>query len=156
MAAFSSAIVVAAVGLIGVVQPAAAQTGRGFIYGGVIAPLDTGERPSEALTFGGGLEALTRSGAGASLEAGLFVFDFRGFSLPLLSANAIYEKPTRESRVSPFISGGLTLGGQLINFGGGANIWTHERAGFRIEVRDYVQPANAEQMIAFRVGATFR
>ena len=155
MAAFSSAIVVAVVALIGVAPQASAQTGQGYFYGGVIAPLFPGGSPAAALTLGGGLEALTRNGAGASLEAG--AFGLGGFWAPQLSANAIYEKRTEGSRVSPFISAGLTLSGQAINFGGGANIWTHGRVGYRIEVRDYVQPAaNGAQVIAFRFGLTFR
>lgn len=156
MACLSSAVVMAFVGLVGFAHSAAAQgTGQGFVYGGPIAPLSTAAKPSAALTFGGGLEALTRSGAGASLEAG--VFGVGGLWVPQVSANAIYEKRTNASGVSPFITGGLTLSGPVINFGGGANIWTHDRVAFRIEIRDYVQPsARAVQTIAFRVGMTFR
>jgi len=158
MACLSSAVAVAAavVGLVGFAHSAAAQgIGQGFVYGGPIAPLSTAAKPAAALTLGGGLEALTSSGAGASLEAG--VFGVEGLWVPQLSANAIYEKRTRASRVSPFITGGLTLSGQAINFGGGVNIWTHDRVAFRIEIRDYVQPAApAFQAIALRVGMTFR
>jgi hypothetical protein len=112
-------MVVACVGLVGFAHSVAAQgIGQGFVYGGPIAPLSTAVKPAAALTFGGGLEALTRSGAGASLEAGVFGLD--GLWIPQLSANAIYEKRPRASGVSPFITGGLTLSGQAINFGGGA------------------------------------
>jgi len=156
MAGFSSAIVIAAVGFVGFAQPAAAQSvGQGFVYGGPIAPLFSAVKPSAALSFGGGFEALTRNGAGASLEAG--VFGAGGFWVPQLSANAVYERCLKGSTVSPFITGGLTLSGQAINIGGGANIWTNQRAGLRIEVRDYVTPsAHGAQTIAFRVGVTFR
>jgi hypothetical protein len=155
MACLSSAVVVAFVGLVGFAHSAAAQgIGQGFVYGGPIAPLSTAAKPSAALTFGAGLEALTRSGAGASLEGGVFGLD--GLWVPQLSANAIYEK-TKASGVSPFITGGVTLSGPAINFGGGANIWTHDRIALRIEIRDYMQPAApALQTIAFRVGMTFR
>jgi len=157
MVRLSSAVVVAAcVGLVGFAHSVAAQgIGQGFVYGGPIAPLSSAVKPAAALTIGGGLEALTRSGAGASLEAGVFGLD--RVWIPQLSANAIYEKRPRASGVSPFITGGLTLSGQVINFGGGANIWTSDRVALRIEVRDYVQPATrAPQTIAFRVGMTFR
>lgn len=76
-----------------------------------------------------------------------------------LSANGMFEKRIQRWPVRPFISGGLSFFGtaQAINFGGGVNIWGHERTALRVEVRDYVEPAaHGAQAITFRVGVTFR
>lgn len=159
MAGFTSAMVVAVVGLVGFAHPAAAQAvGRGFVYGGPIAFPFTGGNPSALAAFGGGLDVLTRNGAGASVEAGLI--GLRDLWAMQLSADAIYEKRIQRSPVRPFVSGGLSLlgaGAQAINFGGGANIWGHERVAFRVDVRDYIVPAaGGAQAIAFRFGVTFR
>src|SRR5689334_21645742 len=99
MVRYSSAMIVAVVGSLGFSQPAAAQTGHLFVFGGPIAPLFSNQKPSSALTFGGGFEALTRHGVGASLEAGVFGVD--NFWVPQLSANAVYEKRSNGSAVSP-------------------------------------------------------
>jgi hypothetical protein len=159
MAAFSSAIVVAVVGLVAFAQPATAQTAEAFAYGGpIVFPSATGSgNPAALISVGGGLEALTRSGVGASVEAGLI--GVPQLWAMQLSVNAIYEKRIQDRAVRPFVSGGLSPfgSGAAINFGAGLNIWGHERTALRLEVRDYVIPAaGGAQAIAFRVGVTFR
>ena len=158
MAGSWSAIVVVVVGLLGFAQPAAAQgTGQGFVYGGPMAFPFTSANPPGLMTFGGGMDALTRNGAGASLEAGLI--GLKDLWTGQVTVNAMYEKRLDRANARPFISGGLSLFGaaQAINVGAGVNIWGHGRAALRLDIRDYVMPAaGGMQAIAFRVGMTFR
>ena len=158
MAGSWSAIVVAVVLFFGFAQPAAAQgVGQGYVYGGPMAFPFTSGYPAGLATFGGGMDALTRNGAGASLEAGLI--GLKDLWTGQVTVNAMYEKRLDRAHARPFISGGLTLFGatQAINVGAGANIWGRGRTAVRLDVRDYVFPAaGGMQAIAFRVGMTFR
>jgi hypothetical protein len=155
MAGFTSAVV-AVVGILSLAHPASAQSrGQGFAYTGPIA--FTGSNPPALVSFGGGLDALTKNGAGASFEAGLI--GLSDLWVAQISANAMYEKHFDHAAVRPFISGGLSLfgAGQAINVGGGVNLWGRGRTALRVDVRDYVFPAaGGGQAIAFRVGVTFR
>jgi hypothetical protein len=62
-------------------------------------------------------------------------------------------------RIRPFVSGGYTFvrSSAAFNFGGGVNIWLHERVGVRIEFRDhrfiFDEPLDA---YGWRVGVAFR
>lgn len=162
MSGFSSAIVVAVVGLVGFAQPAAAQAdAHGFVYGGTTTLLEGGDAARLA-TFGGGGDVLARNGAGASVEFGRLGID--GAWVNHVSVDAMYQKsPFGRSGVSPFVVGGYSgffSGGgtaQGFNFGGGANVWVRPRVAVRFEVRDHVLPSEgAVHALAFRFGVTFR
>jgi hypothetical protein len=158
MTGITATAVVIALALIGAAGPAVAQQrGQVFVYGGTMTFPSAGSSSPALASFGGGVDALTATGAGGTLEAGLL--GLGGLWVPQLSANATYEKRLRRAGVRPFVSGGLSLfgGGQAINFGGGVNVWGRGRAALRLDVRDYVMPAaGGRQAIAFRVGVTYR
>lgn len=158
MASVTSAVIVAAISIMSVALPAAAQTGgQGYVYGGPLAFPSENAHPPGLMMFGGGLEALSKNGMGGSLEGGLIGLE--NLWVPQLSADALYEKRFERSGVRPFVSGGLSLlgGGQTINVGAGVNLWGRGRTAFRLDVRDYISPAaGGRHAIALRVGVTFR
>lgn len=114
--------------------------------------------------IGGGGEALIYKGLGAGGELG-YTYSHQRFEggFGLASANASYHFVDRVEprRFAPFLTGGysaLFRGAalSLFNYGAGAHYWFSDRAGVRLEVRNYQHHQFGQFQLAFRVGLSFR
>lgn len=79
----------------------------------------------------------------------------------LFSLNGSYHFPSSKTKVVPFVTAGYSgLFRQgyvnLVNFGGGIDYWFANRAGMKIEFRDYTSPAEGGHLWEFRFGFSFR
>jgi hypothetical protein len=112
----------------------------------------------------GGGELLVGGVAGGGAEFGLL--GGSGGVLVVTSANAVvHVVPSRRDQpVSPFLTGGFThmSSGEGAfdgwNVGAGADVWTRDRVGLRLEFRDHVRPDSrgAVQYWSIRAGIAFR
>jgi hypothetical protein len=135
--------------------------GQGYLF---IAPgVYIGNAESiSTLHAGGGGEVLVYRGLGLGAEVGgIAALTESGGGLWLFSANGSYSF-ARQSRVSPFLTGGYSsVGGRgqrnLVNFGGGVNYWFQEGKGIRLELRDHIYAdGTGRHLLGFRIGFAFR
>ncbi len=126
-------------------------SGRGFFgFAGV-----TDESSELLFHMGGGGEGKLVGGLGVTADLG-YLFSREGFSggIGLFSPGLIYHF-NRDSRTTPFLTGGYTLlfrdGVANLGFGGGGvDHWFKERLGLRFEFRLHVRSEGlAEGRIAF-------
>lgn len=103
-----------------------------------------GPGSSTALHLGGGGEAYIYKGLAAGGEIGyLFPRSGFGYGVGLLSANGSYHfNRGTHWKIQPFVTGGYTLAFRsgavnLWNAGGGLTYWMSNRAGLRVEFREY-------------------
>jgi hypothetical protein len=114
-----------------------------------------------AAHVGGGGEAVFGNGMGIGAEAG-YVGAWEGFGqgATILSIDGSYHF-NRSRKVSPFVTGGYSLGissdslGNMVNFGGGIHYWFRKRLGLRLEFRDHVDRSGG-QLLEGRIGIAFR
>jgi hypothetical protein len=136
--------------------------GQGYVFFAPGAIVKEGYSVATA-HFGGGGEAFLYKGLGLGAEAG-YVTPWQNFGngVGLVSFNGSYHF-NRDRKVSPFVSGGYTLGfrsdtANLFNFGGGVNYWFRDRVGLRFEFRDHVysEPSFTAHYLGGRIGFSFR
>jgi hypothetical protein len=138
-------------------------TRRGHLYGflgsGAIGDADYS---MPTMHTGFGAEGLVYKGLGIGAELGyLSPWRSLGAGIGLLSLDGSYHFK-RHRQISPFVTGGYSLGFRsgaenLINFGGGVNIWLRNRLGIRLEARDHIIPEYAgTQCLSLRIGFLFR
>jgi hypothetical protein len=148
-----------------VAAPDASAQGLGY---GIVGPAGYsgwfGSSTSMLGHVAGGGELLIGGVAGGSGEFGLL--GGSGGVLVVTSANAVvHVVPSRRDQpLSPFITGGFThmSSGEGAfdgwNVGAGADVWTRDRVGLRLEFRDHVRPDSrgAVQYWSIRAGIAFR
>jgi hypothetical protein len=84
-----------------------------------------------------------------------------GDGIGLFSLNGSYNF-LRERRMSPFVTGGYSLAFRsghlnMVNLGGGVNMWLGRGIGIRLEARDHLAPEYADtHCLSFRIGFLFR
>ncbi len=138
--------------------------GQGYVFAapGVMSPGST-----TTMHFGGGFEAFAYRGLGLGAEIGyLCPVESMRDGIGMFSPNASYHlvNPQSGRKVIPFVTGGHTLAfregrANLVNFGGGANIWLGRRVGLRLEVRDHVWRSADVPLVhylGFRTGLALR
>lgn len=113
---------------------------------------------------GGGEAGLTRWFGIGGEAGGLISQQVRpGRSAAVLSFNG-YLHPASGGKLDAFATAGPSLlagrgAGFMINFGGGANYWFHERIGLRVEPRDHAwspESGSTVHFVALRFGLSFR
>jgi hypothetical protein len=135
-------------------------SGQGYVFFAPGALVVNGSSLGMA-HIGGGGEAVLKNGIGIGAEAG-YVGAWKGFShgVTLISFNGSYHF-NRNRQMSPFVTGGYTLGiasgelGNLFNIGGGLHYWFRERMGIRLEFRDHID-GFGDQCMEGRIGFAFR
>jgi hypothetical protein len=136
--------------------------GQGYAFFGPGAIVEDGYSVAVA-HFGGGGEGFLYKGLGLGAEAG-YLTPWRDFGngIGLVSFNGSYHF-NRDRKLSPFVSGGYTLGfrsdtANLFNFGGGVNYWFRDRVGLRLEFRDHVYSEQSLNIhyLGGRIGFSFR
>ncbi len=125
-----------------------------------------GESPggSSLLHLGGGAEGFLHGGPVAiSGDLGYMTpMAHWGSGVGILDLDGGYHWNTRDKKITPFVSGGYTLGFRdghfnAMNFGGGVNVWMSRHNGLRLEFRDIYHPGTYSfQYINVRIGLTFR
>ncbi len=122
---------------------------------------------SSTLHLGGGLETfLNRSGFALGGDLGyLAPMTHMGSGIGLLDLDAGYHFALQDKKVTPFLSGGYSLGFRdgafnAFNLGGGVNFWMTHKTGLRIELRDVKHPETSTRAgfsyVNVRIGLTFR
>lgn len=149
--------------LIGLLVPTCSAQGEGYVF---VAPgaLVENHWTGKTLYLGGGGEGFIHKGLSAGGDIGV-VTTTEGGALGVLNANGSYHfRRDKESKVSPFITGGYTLGfghgggASMVNFGGGVNVWVRPGGGLRLEFKDIYYPNRWDSfhVIGFRIGWTWR
>lgn len=135
--------------------------GQGYLF---FAPgVVTGSGASEGtFHFGGGGEGFLYRGLAAGGEIGYVApWSHGADGIGLLSLDGSYHLK-RSSSLSPFVTGGYSLGFRsghfnAVNYGGGVNWWIGERKGVRLELRDHVETQFSDvHYLGFRIGFVFR
>ena len=123
-----------------------------------------GDWPKGLITHvGGGGEARVYKGLGVGGELG-FLFPRQEFlyGAGLLSVNTLYRWNTGTHwKVQPFVTGGYSLlfrgfAENRLNFGGGLTYWMSERAGLRVEYRQYEAVRYRDSIRELRLGLALR
>ena len=132
--------------VLALVLPAVPVYAQGFGFGvaGVTRTSGTFGRVSGAHAAAGG-GFLIKAIAGPSAEFGAVAND--GNTVVAVAANGVVHlvPSRRANRVSPFVTAGIGMlsdGDSVFagpSFGGGIDLWTAERFGFRLEARDIVR-----------------
>jgi hypothetical protein len=112
----------------------------------------------------GGGEVLAGGRVGAGGEFGLMGGAGGAFFVTSVNGVVHFGRRGRARGPSPFITGGYSRlsGGEgtldAWNVGVGADIWTKERVGIRVEFRDHIRPDSrgAVSYYAARAGVVFR
>jgi hypothetical protein len=134
---------------------APAMDGEGYMY--------FGPGSSSLLHVGGGGEARVYKGLGVGGEFG-FLFPREEFlyGAGLLSVNTSYRWNTGTHwKVQPFATGGYSLlfrgfAENRLNFGGGLTYWMADRAGLRVEYRQYEALRYRDSIREVRFGLALR
>jgi len=134
-------------GVAGVLLFAGTAQAQGLGYGvGGLAGVSGFFGDLSGYNVAGGGEGLVAGRVGAGGEFGLIGDSSR--VLAVVSANGVYHvmKLSRDSRRSPFVTGGYTWMGSgdgsfnAWNVGAGMDFWSRGRTGFRVEFRDHIRP----------------
>ena len=139
-------------------QSTGERKGLGYIFAGVGGASNNG---SEVLiNAGGGGEGLVYKGLGLGGEIG-YVSAIDSEGAGLASGNISYHF-NRSQKLSPFITGGPSVGfrgGASAgggNIGGGVHYWAGDRVGVRFEFRNFIFSSDSPHTYVFRVGISFR
>ena len=152
-------LALAALVLITVPTPAAAQYIGGYAFTGVSGP------HAPLWQGGGGVERTFTGGAGVSVEGGVATNGDRYQKLSHFTINGLYHFKTNDRRLDPFVAGGFGFLGDwdgaygAFPIGGGLNYWASPRVGIRLEFKDNITPTPSNglfHMAGFRIGVTLR
>ena len=141
-----------------------AQSTSAYVFGAPGGASGSGSTRA-TLQAGAGVELALPKGFGAGIEAGA-ISPFRSWgddTLGFFSANGYYHfNKGNDRRIDPFVTAGYTnffRDGHLnlVNFGGGVNLWATRHLGGRLEVRDQVNSRyDTVHYWNFRLGLAFR
>ncbi len=137
---------------------------QGFVFA---APGGRSPSGSSALHLGGGFDMFVNRGhfaIGGDLGY-MAPMSHIGDGFGLLDLTGGYHFGLKDRRLTPFLSGGYSLGFReghfnALNLGGGANFWMTRKMGLRMELRDVIHPETNTmegfQYVNVRIGLTFR
>jgi hypothetical protein len=136
---------------------AGAQAVSGYGFAGRAAIVD--EDGLLLTHYGGGLDLISGSGLGASIEAGRM--GRNGVWINHVSVDGTYHWGRTGRRVTPFVAAGYSRffadgeAANTFNVGGGVDVWVARRVGIRLDVRDHVDPSKGSVHVpSVRFGAT--
>jgi hypothetical protein len=134
-------------------------SGQGYVFFGPSALVLDGHTTG-TLHIGAGGESLIYKGLGIGAEVGYFSpWRDIGNGLGLISVDGSYHF-ARNRKVSPFLTGGYSMAirnghANLLNFGGGVNLWLRRRLGLRLEFRNHMD-RSSHYFMSGRIGLSFR